>query len=204
MKEDADIRRLLLARSGELPSGEQEALRQAMQGDATLRACARDLDRLEEAARQGVEGDGPSPHVLARIREQARRRRRMIAFPDSRLVALAAAALLVVLAGGAMLAHWLGPPTARGSVIAHQTVQAQTLTALIVMMLDEEVATTSALPAVGEVLPDDDHVRILATQLLRMEGLESEVTEAEQEVVPDLTVAPDRPVSPCLDSASVA
>lgn len=168
MERDRVYEMILLADAGELDNADRAELDAALAADPELADYARDLGRLRDLTVSSAP-EGPSEAVLQRISEAAQPRR-VIAFPVPAMQwAAAAAAVVLIVAGAGFLV--LGPPEAEmvaPSGALAQAERAESMTAIISIVSDEE-DTDAVIDGSGE-----EHLKALAAQLLRFQGLDPE------------------------------
>lgn len=184
MKCSAFEKWLLLEQTGELSARQQVRL-QAHVGDcARCRAYQVDLGRLTGFARPAAPA-GPAPAVMARIRVAAQQRTirpaRALDYGQRWILAWAAILLVVLGLGFASL---LGR-SLRTSQLAHRTARLVETSALLTLVMPQDEPTEASAGAEAE---SADDLRVLARQLLQLEGMADEA--ADQDLNPTAEPSP--------------
>lgn len=154
--------KILLAQSEELLAGEQAELEEHLAGCEDCRRFRRDLETISAQAAQALPAGEPSPFVLPAIRSEAERRLRAaptlrFVLPALRVLACAAALLL-------LLAGWQTVTAGRHTQRIHDVDAILTVASLTEAAPHPEADIEAATGR-------EEKLRVLARQLLQMEGL---------------------------------
>ena len=184
MKCSAIERWLLLEQAGELSARRQVRLQAHLSGCAHCRGYQADLVRLDRLARPATLA-GPAPAVMARIRQAAEEgtARRALPFDYGQRWILAWAAVLLV-GLGVGFAGLLGQ-SHRTSQLAHRTARLVETSALLTLVMPQDEPTETSTGAAAE---SADDLRVLARQLLQLEGMAVEA--ADQDLNPTAEPSP--------------
>ena len=168
-------KQLLLAASGELAAGKQEALTRHLEDCEACRAVRDQLQALTARLETALKTGEPGAFVMTRIRAAAERRvHRPLIFRSPSLQVLAYAAALAVVVGGWFMVSGNG-----------RLDRIDQVNTLLVMASDEGTEVVGA-EGVGE----DAELRALARQLLEMEGLAADEYDEEAWFTPDEALPP--------------
>jgi len=171
--------RVLLAESGELAASECRALEQQLEADAALRAFRDELRALSRAAQSSTLS--PAPATLTAIREAAARdneRGHVFVFRPAVVRSLAYAALLAVAFG-----VWILGSTRRPG-LSDDAARIQAVRAVVALAGEEAAATGGT---------EEDQLKLLALQLLELEGLSTDGWESS---VSDWELSPSEELPP--------
>ena len=183
-----------LAASGELPAADAVRLAEHETTCAACRTGHEDMLRVLAALPACTRSGEPNPSVLAaiggEIRRRAGERPAMVwMLPPVRWIACAACLLILAAAG-----YWR---VAADGGLRLQLHRAERVSAIVTIVSGETAGFAPAATAKGE-----DHLRALALQILRMEGLHVEVEEpVDEDITSDLEPMPRNPQSHNTDAS---